>query len=122
MPLAASAASVGDAVGSEIASSRLRWLVLFLYGLQSICNAVLWITFAPVTAAAGWYFDTTDTGVNILSLTFMIVYLPGSIMAAWVFNRHGLRAGYRVAHAAPIPAHTFSPSSDQVRANTIWDI
>jgi hypothetical protein len=46
VPLAASSASLVEAVGSEIASSRLRWLVLFLYGLQSICNAVLWVHYA----------------------------------------------------------------------------
>jgi FLVCR family MFS transporter 7 len=77
----------------EIGQTRWRWLMIFLYALQTIMNAVLWITFAPVTSAAATYFSTSTTVINMLSLMFMIVYLPGSIFAAWIFNRYGLRTG-----------------------------
>jgi FLVCR family MFS transporter 7 len=79
--------------GLEIRSSGARWVMLFLYGLLSITNAVIWITFAPIASLSATYYSTSVSNINILALTFMMAYLPGSLLAAWVFNKHGLGVG-----------------------------
>ena len=69
-----------------------RFHILFLFALSSAANAFLWISFAPIYASAASWFSVSSGAINWLSLVFMVVYLPGSLLAAVSMERLGLRA------------------------------
>lgn len=74
---------------SETDSSILvyseRWYVLVVFACLQMANALLWVTFAPISDLAQHYFGAsspygTTTAVNMLANIFLILYAPGSIM------------------------------------------
>ncbi|GAB5361541.1 hypothetical protein AAMO2058_000721800 [Amorphochlora amoebiformis] len=68
-----------------------RWVTLILFGMASLMNAVIWITFAPINSITGNFYDVNDTAVNMLSVVYMIVYIPGTYLSSFLFWRVGLR-------------------------------
>lgn len=58
-------------------TTKIRWFMLFIYSLLTITNAGVWTTFAPIADQAGTFFNTSENGINMLSMIYMIVYLPG---------------------------------------------
>ncbi|RYY35955.1 MFS transporter, partial [archaeon] len=69
-----------------------RFGVLASFGLSSSMNAYLWIFFAPIADIAQARFDVSALAISALTLVFMGVYLPGSLMGVYVMERYGLRA------------------------------
>ena len=78
-------ASTGKACG-------YRWLVLAAYVLIAGVCEVLWITFAPVTGTAAAFYHTSDLMIGLLSMSFMVVYIPMFYPAAWLIDKKGFRA------------------------------
>lgn len=80
-------------------SERRRWAVLVAFSLANMTNAVLWVTFAPIAPLAESFFDTSDTWINAFSVSYMVAYIPGSIVALIVysFRQDGLRIGIVLA-------------------------
>jgi len=62
-----------------------------MFSLLTATNAILWISFAPIQGQAAQYYNTSNTGINILSTSFLALYLPGSLLAATLMSKHGLR-------------------------------
>ena len=69
-----------------------RWHMLAIFSLQTMLNAVIWISFAPIADLAQDFFDVGATAVNMCSLSFMILYLPGTMLASAVIARRELQA------------------------------
>jgi sugar porter (SP) family MFS transporter len=70
-----------------------RWQMLAIFALQSITNASLWISFAPIAEPESTlYFGVDSTAINMLSIVFMLLYLPGSALASYISSKYGLRA------------------------------
>ena len=78
-------ASTGKAYG-------YRWLVLAAYVLIAGVCEVLWITFAPVTGTAAAFYHTSDLMIGLLSMSFVVVYIPMFYPAAWLIDKKGFRA------------------------------
>ena len=80
---------------SETAKYRVytdRWLMLALFCFLNFSNAVLWVTFAPISDLTSDYFDGIGvTAVNLLALVFQIVYLPGTLLGVIASKKYGLR-------------------------------
>ncbi|KJE89591.1 hypothetical protein CAOG_01031 [Capsaspora owczarzaki ATCC 30864] len=71
-----------------------RWAVLALFALLSFSNAVMWITFSPISSIVGEWYDKSDFLVNCLSMVYMAVYIPLVFASGWIFDRPGgLRSG-----------------------------
>lgn len=68
-----------------------RWVVLGAFMLVNLTIQLLWISYAPVTSTATTYYGVSDVAVGLLAMTFMIVYLPLSLPAAYVIDTRGLR-------------------------------
>lgn len=66
-----------------------RWLVLAAFVLVGGMCQVLWITFAPITGPAAAFFQTSDLMIGLLSMSFMVVYLPLFFPAAWMIDTLG---------------------------------
>jgi FLVCR family feline leukemia virus subgroup C receptor-related protein len=68
-----------------------RFVVLALFGLCSMCNAFQWIEYAIVSSMLGPYFSVSLQAINVTSLLYMFIYIPGVLPASWILARYGLR-------------------------------
>ena len=68
-----------------------RFAVITSFGLSNAANAFLWISFSPIYANVGSFWGVNSAAVNWLSLLFLLLYLPGALLASVVTERYGLR-------------------------------
>jgi MFS family permease len=76
-----------------------RWVVLFAFMAIIAVNQLLWITFASITSEAMQFYGTSDLGIGLLSLSFMVVYIFVSFPASWVIDNYGIRVGVGIGAA-----------------------
>lgn len=62
------------------ADARSGWAMLAMFAGSNFANAVLWITFAPIQSKVSAFYNVNATAVNMLSLSFMILYLPSTVL------------------------------------------
>jgi FLVCR family MFS transporter 7 len=70
-----------------------RFVELAVFSIANAVNAVMWISFAPVTTATSKYYGVTSTLVNLLSVVFLAFYLPATVLSMYVYARFSLRVG-----------------------------
>ncbi len=68
-----------------------RWVVLAVFMFVNVTIQMLWITYAPITGTAAAFYHVTDLQIGLLSMSFMIVYIPLSIPVSWVIDTYGFR-------------------------------
>jgi len=66
-----------------------RWVVLGAFVMIAGMCQVLWITFAPITGTAAAFYKTSDLMIGLLSMSFMVVYIPLFFPAAWMIDSKG---------------------------------
>ena len=69
-----------------------RWVVLVAFMAVNLTIQVLWISYAPITAAAGNYYGVPDVAIGALAMSFMVAYLPLSLPASAAIAHRGFRA------------------------------
>lgn len=82
-------------------SYKSRWLMLALFCALNFCNAMLWVTFAPISDSAVDYFNGNSasssssvgniTAINMLAVIFQILYGPGTVLGTILMKKNGLR-------------------------------
>jgi MFS family permease len=77
----------------EIEVFSYRWVVLFLFFLINVVIQILWITFAPVNSIAQNYYGVGKLEIDLLSLTFMVVYIPVTLLASWLIDKFDFKIG-----------------------------
>ena len=70
-----------------------RWVVLGVFMFINLAIQMLWITYAPITGLAAEFYGVTDLQIGVLSMTFMIAFVPLSIPVSWVIDTYGFRIG-----------------------------
>jgi cyanate permease len=70
---------------------RYRWVVLAVFMFVNLTIQILWIGYAPITSLATKYYRVSDLRIGILAMSFMIVFVPLSLPAAWVIDTRGFR-------------------------------
>jgi FLVCR family MFS transporter 7 len=66
-----------------------RWTMLGLFCFLSMTNAMMWITFAPISDDVSTYLGgMSTTSVNMLSITFQIMYGPGTFFSVIAMKRY----------------------------------
>ena len=73
-----------------------RWVVLAVFMLINLIIQTLWITYAPITGLAADYYGVGDLQIGLLSMTFMIAFIPLSIPVSWVIDTYGFRLAVSV--------------------------
>jgi MFS family permease len=68
-----------------------RWVVLAVFMFINLTIQMLWITYAPITGPAATYYGVNDLKIGMLSMIFMIAYIPLSIPVSWVIDTYGFR-------------------------------
>ena len=76
-----------------------RFHMLAIFSTLSLLNGFLWIGFAPIEPLARSYFGVGTWAINLLSAIFMVLYAPGSLLGAYLMQRHGLRLSLVVGAA-----------------------
>ena len=70
---------------------KYRWIVLAVFGFINLTIQILWITYAPITGVAASFYGVTDLQIGLLSMAFMIAYVPLSIPVSWIIDTYGFR-------------------------------
>ncbi len=70
---------------------RSRWAILLLIVPIIVASEIFWLTFAPVASEAMAFFRTSGLGVDLFSMSYMIMYILLTIPASWVIERYGFR-------------------------------
>ncbi|MFX0134153.1 MAG: MFS transporter [Candidatus Hodarchaeota archaeon] len=70
-----------------------RWFVLILFMLVNIILQILWIGFATVTTAAELFYGVEELAIYLLSLVFMVVYIPVTFIASWILDKYDFKIG-----------------------------
>jgi len=70
---------------------RYRWVVLGAFMLVNLTIQVLWISYAPINSLAAEYYGVSDLAIGALAMSFMIVFVPMALPAAWVIDTRGFR-------------------------------
>jgi MFS family permease len=73
-----------------------RWVVLIVFMLTNVAIQMLWISYAPITGPAAQYYGVGDLQIGLLSMTFMIVFIPLSIPVAWMVDTYGFRVAVSI--------------------------
>ncbi len=70
-----------------------RWVVLILFMLVNMVLQILWIGFATVTTAAQLFYGVEELSIYLLSLVFMVVYIPVTFIASWILDKYDFKIG-----------------------------
>ena len=68
-----------------------RWVVLGVVMVVNFMIQVLWISYGAIIADASDYYGVSHQLVTLLSMVFMIAFIPLSLPAAWVIDSRGFR-------------------------------
>ena len=70
-----------------------RWIGLLLFMFVNITLQMLWISFAAVTSKATTFYNVDELLILLLSMSFMVVYIPITFLASWLIDKHGFKIG-----------------------------
>jgi MFS family permease len=68
-----------------------RWVVLAVFMFINLTIQMLWIAYAPITGPAAEFYGVTDLQIGLLSMVFMLAFIPLSIPISWVVDTYGFR-------------------------------
>jgi len=68
-----------------------RWVVLAVFMFVNLTIQMLWIAYAPITGPATAYYDVSDLQIGLLSMVFMIAFVPLSIPVSWLIDTYGFK-------------------------------
>jgi len=68
-----------------------RWVVLAVFMFVNLTIQILWIAYAPITILASEFYGVSDSKIGMLSIVFMIAFIPLSIPVSWGIDTYGFR-------------------------------
>jgi len=68
-----------------------RWVVLAVFMFINLTIQTLWISYAPITGPAAQFYNVSDLKIGMLSMVFMIAYVPLSLPVSWLIDTYGIR-------------------------------
>ena len=68
-----------------------RWIVLISFMMINLTIQMLWISYAPITGLAAAFYGVSDLKIGLLSMSFMIAFVPLSIPISWTIDTWGFR-------------------------------
>lgn len=82
---------------NEYRAYSYRWIILAIFCMLDMCNAILFVTFAPISNISKNYFGGSDSSygsssaVNMLATMFLILYPVGTVIGLIFQKRYGLK-------------------------------
>jgi MFS transporter, FLVCR family, MFS-domain-containing protein 7 len=68
-----------------------RWVVLLLIVPIIVSSEICWLTFAPVASDAMAFYRTSGLGIDLFSMSYMIMYIVMTIPVSWIIEKLGFR-------------------------------
>jgi MFS transporter, FLVCR family, MFS-domain-containing protein 7 len=69
-----------------------RWIVLIIFVLSGVANALVLLSWSPISDIASDYWGNIGaTAVNLLAVSFQIMYIPGTALSAKTMKVTDLR-------------------------------
>lgn len=68
-----------------------RFAVLTVFSLYSMVNAFQWIQYSIITNVFTQFYGVTNDKIDLLSIVYMVAYVPLIFPATWLLDRRGLR-------------------------------
>lgn len=82
----------GKKINEEITVYWYRWAMLLMFVFGGVANAMVLLTWAPITDLADTYWSGIGlTAINLLNVIFQIAYLPGTLLALRISEKYSLR-------------------------------
>jgi hypothetical protein len=70
-----------------------RWLQMLLFVVSGVSNAMILLSWSPITDKANQYWNNIGlTAINLLNVIFQIMYLPGTLLALRISQTYDLKA------------------------------
>ncbi|XP_048046305.1 feline leukemia virus subgroup C receptor-related protein 2 isoform X1 [Megalobrama amblycephala] len=70
---------------------RRRWLILFVFSSNSLCNAFQWIQYGIINNIFMKFYSVSSFAIDWLSMVYMLTYIPFIFPVTWLLERKGLR-------------------------------
>jgi len=77
----------------EIQVYSIRWVVLLLFMFSNMITQILWISFASVTSYAMAFYGVDELSIYLLSMIFMVVYIPITFLSSWAMDKFDFKIG-----------------------------
>jgi MFS family permease len=85
-----------DTMASNYKLYGYRWVVLAVFMFVNVTIQILWIAYAPITGPAAQFYGVSDLQIGLLSMSFMIAFIPLSIPVSWVIDTYGFRVAVSI--------------------------
>ncbi len=71
--------------------STYRWIILLAILPIIISTEMMWLTLAPISSLATKFYHVNSLSIDMLSVSYMIMFILFSIPASWVVDKFGYR-------------------------------
>jgi len=78
-----------EAVVPKADASR-GWMLL-IYCMLSCSNSAMWVAFAPISDEASIFFGVSNSLINLLAISWSVIYGPGTVLGVWWLSKYKLR-------------------------------
>jgi hypothetical protein len=66
---------------------KRRWLILFIFVLYSMSNAMQWIQYSIISNIVARYYAVDSYAISWTSMIYMITYVPLIFPASWFLDK-----------------------------------
>lgn len=71
--------------------SAYRWVILIVILPIIISTEMMWLSLAPVSSLAMKFYGVSSMSIDLLAMSYMIMFIIFSIPASWIVDRFGYR-------------------------------
>jgi len=71
--------------------SKYRWVILLAIFPIIVSTEMMWLSLAPVSSMAQSFYGVKSLNIDMLSMSYMIMFIIFSIPASWVVDKFGYR-------------------------------
>lgn len=75
----------------EVATSALRWPIMFVFAVYSLSSAFQWIQFAIIPSIFQTYYGVTAGAITWTSTIYMASFIPLVFPATWLIDNTGMK-------------------------------
>ena len=71
--------------------SKYRWVILFSIFPMIVSTEIMWLSLAPISSMAQQFYGVGSLSIDLLSISYMIMFIVFSLPASWAIDRFGYR-------------------------------
>ncbi|XP_068194122.1 heme transporter FLVCR2 isoform X3 [Antennarius striatus] len=70
---------------------KRRWVMLFIFCFYSMTNSYQWLQYGMLNNIMMKFYKVESFAIDMVSLSYMFVYVPFIFPVMWLLDKHGLR-------------------------------